>query len=110
MRLAGSSFNNILSFNTQRDGSDRMSLTTGAQVRAARAMLRMEQEGLAAAVGVAVNTIRRIESFDGQIGARLDTVRRIQRALEEAGIVFIAENGGGSGVRLRTSSKPSTPG
>ena len=43
-----------------------MALTTGAQVRAARALLRMEQEQLAETVGVAVNTIRRIESFDGQ--------------------------------------------
>jgi predicted transcriptional regulator len=76
-----------------------MSLVTGAQLRAARAMLRMEQETLAQAAGVSANTIRRMEGFDGPIGARTDTMRRLQRVLEEAGIEFQDE--GRPGVRMR---------
>jgi predicted transcriptional regulator len=76
-----------------------MPLVTGAQLRAARAMLRMEQETLAQAAGVSANTIRRMEGFDGPIGARTDTMRRLQRALEEAGIEFQDE--GRPGVRMR---------
>jgi predicted transcriptional regulator len=76
-----------------------MPLVTGAQLRAARAMLRMEQETLAQAAGVSANTIRRMEGFDGPIGARTDTMRRLQRVLEEAGIEFQDE--GRPGVRMR---------
>jgi predicted transcriptional regulator len=75
---------------------------TGAQLRAARAMLRMEQETLAQAAGVSANTIRRMEGFDGPIGARTDTMRRLQRVLEEAGIEFQDE--GRPGVRMRAPS------
>jgi predicted transcriptional regulator len=76
-----------------------MPLVTGAQLRAARAMLRMEQETLAQAAGVSANTIRRMEGFDGPIGARTDTMRRLQRVLEDAGIEFQDE--GRPGVRMR---------
>jgi hypothetical protein len=34
------------------------------------------------------------------LGVRLDTLQKLQRALEAAGVEFIAENGGGAGVRL----------
>jgi predicted transcriptional regulator len=79
-----------------------MHLVTGAQLRAARAMLRMEQETLAQAAGVSANTIRRMEGFDGPIGARTDTMRRLQRVLEEAGIEFQDEDR--PGVRMRAPS------
>ena len=65
-----------------------MSLVTGEQLRAARAMLRMEQEPLAEVAGISVATIRRMEGFNGPIGARTDTLRRLQRALETAGVRF----------------------
>jgi predicted transcriptional regulator len=74
-----------------------MSLETGAQLRAARAMLRMEQEGLAQTAGISANTIRRMEGFDGPIGARTDSMRRLQRALEAAGVEFRPDGS----VRLR---------
>src|SRR5918997_1154392 len=66
-----------------------MSLVTGEQLRAARAMLRMEQESLAERAGVSVATIRRMEGFDGPIGARTDTLRRLQHTLEAAGVEFL---------------------
>jgi predicted transcriptional regulator len=60
-------------------------------------MLRMEQEGLAQAAGISANTIRRMEGFDGPIGARTDSMRRLQRALEAAGVEFRPDGS----VRLR---------
>jgi predicted transcriptional regulator len=73
-----------------------MTLATSEQLRAARALLRIEQSQLAAAAGVHVNTIAKIETSPGPISARMETVRRLQRALEGAGIEFIP-----GGARLR---------
>jgi predicted transcriptional regulator len=76
-----------------------MALTHAAQLRAARSMLRWEQEQVASAAGVSVDTISRLERLSGEMDARLGTLRRIQRALEAAGIEFT--NGDAPGVRLR---------
>jgi hypothetical protein len=46
-------------------------------------------------------TIARLESTEGELGGREDTAEKIHRAIENAGIEFIDENGGGPGVRLR---------
>jgi hypothetical protein len=48
-----------------------------------------------------LETVKRIESMEGELRIRLDTLTKIKTALEKAGIDFIAENGGGAGVRLR---------
>lgn len=72
---------------------------TPAQCRAARALIAMTQPELAEAAGFGLSTIvdfekeRRIVSTTAQI--------RMLEALEESGIEFIAENGGGAGVRLQ---------
>jgi transcriptional regulator with XRE-family HTH domain len=79
-------------------------LTYGRQLKAARALAGWDQQQLADAAGVAVNTVRRIEALDGPLQANVSTLRKLQGALEAAGIVFIAENGGGPGVRLRDRS------
>ena len=71
------------------------------QVKAARALLDWSQNDLAAACGISVPTIKRIEANDGALGGRADTAEAIREALEAAGVEFIAENGGGPGVRLR---------
>ncbi len=71
------------------------------QIKAARAMLAWSQEDLARESGVSYPTIARLESEDGEIGGRASTATKIQAALESAGVEFIAENGGGAGVRLR---------
>ncbi|MGR3562958.1 MAG: helix-turn-helix domain-containing protein [Heliomarina sp.] len=70
------------------------------QVKAARALLRWSQNDLAEASGVSVPTIKRLEAGKGLLGGRTDTVHAIRTALEEAGVLFIPENGGGAGVRL----------
>jgi transcriptional regulator with XRE-family HTH domain len=66
-----------------------MALLLAHQLRAARSMLRWEQEQLAEAAGVAIGTVRRIEAMNGTIRAQLETVQRLQRALETAGVEFI---------------------
>jgi predicted transcriptional regulator len=71
------------------------------QVKAARAMLRWDQSDLAAASGVSLPTIKRLESASGAIGGRADTVAAIRGALEAAGVIFVDPNGEGPGVRLR---------
>jgi predicted transcriptional regulator len=74
------------------------------QIKAARALLAWSQEELAAVADVSIPTIKRLEAFDGPLGGRNETGEKIRKALESAGIEFIAENGGGPGVRIRKRS------
>lgn len=71
------------------------------QIKAARALLDWSQEQLAEAAEVSIPTIKRLEATDGPLGGRELTVEKIRNSLEEAGVEFIDENGGGPGVRLR---------
>tara|TARA_Y100001968_G_C18991518_1_gene541626 strand:- start:99 stop:353 length:255 start_codon:yes stop_codon:yes gene_type:complete len=73
----------------------------GTQIRAARVLLNWSQEQLSEAAGVSLPTIRRIEARRDTVGGRADTLGKIQQAIEDAGISFIAsDSGGGPGVRL----------
>ncbi|MGX0977140.1 putative transcriptional regulator [Roseovarius sp. MBR-51] len=72
---------------------------TPEQCRAARAMLAMSQGDLASSTGVAKRTIAGFEM--GQSTPYSRTIAALRAALESAGVEFIAENGGGAGVRLR---------
>jgi hypothetical protein len=72
---------------------------TPAQVRAARGLLGWPLDQLIAASGVPKRTMIR---FEGSTGVpRASTVSAVRAALEAAGVEFIAEDGGGPGVRLR---------
>jgi transcriptional regulator with XRE-family HTH domain len=74
-------------------------LTTGYQLKAARALIGMEQADLAAKSGVAVTTIRKMEWKGAEtLSSGLDTIKRVQGALEAAGVEFL--NHGQPGVRL----------
>jgi predicted transcriptional regulator len=75
------------------------------QIKAARALLDWSQDQLAAAADISIPTIKRLEANDGPLGGRGLTVERILTSLEAAGVEFIDENGGGPGVRLRTSAR-----
>ncbi len=77
-------------------------MITPAQCRAARALVDWSQQQLADAARVGNATIRNFES--GKSAAQNATLDVLQRALEAAGVEFIAENGGGPGVRLRRLS------
>jgi predicted transcriptional regulator len=70
------------------------------QIKAARALLGWSQEDLAKHSGVSAPTVKRLEAAEGDIGGRAETGEALVEALEEAGVEFIAENGGGAGVRL----------
>ncbi|MBL6081851.1 helix-turn-helix transcriptional regulator [Belnapia sp. T18] len=77
---------------------------SAGQVRAARALVGLTREQLAQASGVPMRTVARMELDEGTPQRR--TLDAIRAALEAAGVDFIAENGGGAGVRLRRSSSP----
>ena len=79
---------------------------TGGQLHAARALVRWSIEDLADRSRVALATITQAEAEDGPVSVAAADARALQVPLERAGIEFIAENGGGVGVRL---AKPSHP-
>jgi predicted transcriptional regulator len=64
----------------------------------ARAALAWTTADLGHHASVGANTVNR---FEGGQDARLSSVEKMRRALEAAGVEFIAENGGGAGVRLK---------
>ena len=85
-------------------------MITSAQIRAARAMLGMDQRMLAEKSGLSLPTIQRMEASDGQVRGVVDSLVKVVQALEAAGIELIGENapssGGGRGVRFREPKAP----
>ena len=74
------------------------------QIRAARALLHWSARELAAASGVSLPTIQRMEGRQGVTASLARNVDAVANALGDAGIIFIDENGGGVGVRLKHPS------
>lgn len=74
-------------------------MITPAQCRAGRSMIKWSQDDLAKISQVGIATIRVFETAKAQ--TRPAIVSALQRALEDAGVIFVAENGHGAGVRLR---------
>ena len=73
-----------------------------SQIRAARGLLDISQTELSRRAGLGLATVKRIESSTEDLRVTVQTLLRIQRALEAAGIIFIAQEGEhGPGVRLR---------
>ncbi|YCI06318.1 helix-turn-helix domain-containing protein (plasmid) [Ensifer sp. D2-11] len=70
----------------------------GIQCKLARVALGWGVLELAKAANVSTQTITRLERGDQ---LRASTLERVQRVLEDAGIEFIPENGGGVGVRFK---------
>ncbi|MBV5272940.1 MAG: helix-turn-helix transcriptional regulator [Lamprocystis purpurea] len=93
-------------------------MLTAAQVRAARALLGLDQRRLAEAAGLSLPTIQRMEASDGQVRGNVDSLMKLVEALERCGVELIGEgavsSGGGRGVRLKTvpnrTGRISTPG
>jgi transcriptional regulator with XRE-family HTH domain len=72
-----------------------------AQIRAARGLLALSQTELAKMASLSVASVKRLETATGLRGAA-ETVWKIEKALEAAGVEFIPEEGGrGAGVRLK---------
>ena len=88
-------------------------MLTAAQLRAARALLGIDQRALSELSGLSVPTIQRMEASDGVIRGNVDSLMKLVGALDKAGLELIGEGAtstsGGRGVRLRTqTSKPET--
>ncbi|OSQ39203.1 transcriptional regulator [Thalassospira sp. MCCC 1A01428] len=77
-------------------------MITGSQIRAARALVKFTAQDLAEKAEVGLMTVRRAESSDNEIpNVNKPNLIAIKSTLEAAGIIFIAENGEGPGVRLK---------
>jgi predicted transcriptional regulator len=80
-------------------------LLTGAQLRAARALLGIDQKTLADQAGVSLPTVQRMEASPGIVRGVVDSLTKIVEALDRAGVELIGEGaasgGGGRGVRLK---------
>lgn len=80
-------------------------MITAAQMRAARALLGMDQRRLAELSGLSLPTIQRMEASEGVIRGNVDSLMKLVAALDAAGVLLIAEgavsSGGGRGVRLK---------
>ena len=76
-----------------------------AQIRAARALLGMNQRELSKLAEVAISTVKRIET-SGEVTGSARTLWNIQSALERAGVEFIpGDESKGPGVRLKAGHK-----
>lgn len=80
-------------------------MITAAQLRAARALLGIDQRRLAALAGLSLPTIQRMEASEGVIRGNMDSATKLVGALQSAGIELIGEGAaspaGGRGVRLK---------
>src|SRR5215469_5869740 len=81
-------------------------MLTSEQIRAARAMLRIDQRDLAERSGISLETIKRIERTPGVVSSYTSTMAAIQRALEAAGVEFT--DGDRPGVRLQAPAAPAS--
>jgi predicted transcriptional regulator len=85
-------------------------MITSAQIRAARALLGMDQRMLAEKSGLSLPTIQRMEASDGQVRGVVDSLVKVVQALEAAGVELIGDNaqssGGGRGVRFHEAKAP----
>jgi transcriptional regulator with XRE-family HTH domain len=79
-------------------------MLTGEQIKAARALARIDQNELAKLADVSFETVKRLEQMRGEIRATVATEKALRQAFASVGVVFIDENGGGAGVRIREPS------
>lgn len=81
-------------------------MITGPQMRAARALLGIDQKTLAELSGLSVPTIQRMEASAGNVRGVVDSLTKVVAALEGAGVELIGEGApsltGGRGVRLKS--------
>ena len=80
-------------------------MMTAAQLRAARALVGIDQRQLAERAGVSLPTIQRMEASEGNVRGVVDTLTKVIEALDDLGVELIGEGaasmGGGRGVRLK---------
>src|SRR5690625_1449925 len=80
-------------------------MITAAQMRAARALLGIDQKDLARLSGLSLPTIQRMEASQGNVRGVVGSLMKVVGALDEAGIELLGEgvssSGAGYGVRLK---------
>jgi transcriptional regulator with XRE-family HTH domain len=80
-------------------------MISAGQLRAARALLGIDQRDLADMSDLSAPTIQRMEASEGVIRGNVDSLMKLVAALDAAGIELIGEGavspGGGRGVRLK---------
>ena len=83
-------------------------MITAAQMRAARALLGIDQQTLAGLADVSLPTIQRMEASQGNVRGVVDTLTKVVQAFDAAGVELIGENnpsqGKGRGVRLKEAA------
>lgn len=83
-------------------------MITAAQMRAARALLGMDQRDLAERTGLSLPTIQRMEASEDVIRGNVESLMKLIGGLDEAGIELIGEGtastAGGRGVRLKAQA------
>lgn len=81
-------------------------MITAGQLRAARALIGIDQRALADRAGVSVQTIQRMEASDNLVRGVVDSLVKVVETLDRLGIELIGEaatsSTGGRGVRLKT--------
>jgi transcriptional regulator with XRE-family HTH domain len=81
-------------------------MITGPQMRAARALLGIDQRELAQRSRLSLPTVQRMESSDGVVRGNVDSLMKLVAALDAAGLELIAagaaSQGGGRGIRLKS--------
>jgi transcriptional regulator with XRE-family HTH domain len=87
---------------------------TAVQMRAARALLGIDQRQLAQLSGVSLPTVQRMEASEGNVRGVVDTLTKVVEAFDRAGIVLIGDNAtspeGGRGVRFKQAwTQTATP-
>lgn len=85
-------------------------MITANQLRAARALLGLDQRRLSALAGLSLPTIQRMEASKNLVRGNVNSLTKLIAALEKAGVELLAENaassGGGRGVRLKPARAP----
>ena len=80
-------------------------MVTGAQMKAARALLNLDQRELAEISQLSLPTIQRMEASEGTVRGNVESLVKVIDALHDAGVDLINEGAvsenGGRGVRLR---------
>ncbi|MGB3540219.1 MAG: helix-turn-helix transcriptional regulator [Mesorhizobium sp.] len=87
-------------------------MITGGQMKAARALLGIDQKQLADLAGLSVPTIQRMEASPGTVRGVVESLTRVVDALGRSGIELIGDGipstSGGRGVRLKEPARPSS--
>lgn len=91
--------------NSDSEHDRAVATVTGAQLRAARGLLNMSVSDLAERTGLAVNTIRKAEKTNGPAEVTTASARLLVTTLESAGVMFIAADKNGAGVRLESPNQ-----